>query len=69
MAKNYTFYWNDGTRKILEGQGPSFALIRNGYSPFKSLSRYEFYIEGKDEGELYEWDENNKKWKNRFNNE
>lgn len=61
MAKSFTFFWKNGKREVLTGNGPSFALIRAGYSPLQKISGIDFYLEGEKEEE-YQWSEKDKKW-------
>lgn len=57
--KQYTFFWEDGTREVLFGTDVLSALTQAGYTA-KSLPRLSFYLP--DDNHDFQWDQENKRW-------
>lgn len=52
MTKQFTFYWLDGKRNVLNGDNPANALTLAGYSN-GAVRALDFWAEG--DNQEYEW--------------
>ena len=59
ILKDYTFYWLDGKKEVLEGETPSDAFIRAGYGAgaLRAVDFFDVGITGD-----YKWDVEAKTW-------
>lgn len=55
----YTFFWKDGKREVLQGENEAIALNQSGYTS-GSLGALDFFSKG-DDGS-WRWDESKRNW-------